>query len=284
MRSSLRRFTVATLTAIGLVAAPLAASAQADPVAAAKKYASPGADLVGANNWSCRPTATHPEPVVLVHGTFVPGAINFALLAPRLKSLGYCVFSIDYGGPIGTGPMAESAKQLKVFVDGVLAATGAAKVSIVGHSQGGALPRWYLRFLGGTAKTSRLIGMAPTNHGTEFPLAGQVGFVCPACADQAVGSKFNRTLDAGHDVEPGVAYTVIQTKFDQVNFPYTNQALAGPADQVTNRIIQDDCAWRPVEHALQAVDGVTRQYVEKALAVPNGPLPKDFKPNCGVLL
>jgi hypothetical protein len=53
-------------------------------------------------------------------------------------------FALDYGGtdgnPIqGYGPI-ESAQQLSSFVDKVLAATGASKVDIVGHSQGGMMP------------------------------------------------------------------------------------------------------------------------------------------------
>ncbi|CAM5231106.1 Alpha/beta fold hydrolase OS=Streptomyces tendae OX=1932 GN=F3L20_09145 PE=4 SV=1 [Streptomyces tendae] len=48
------------------------------------------------------------------------------------------------------------------------AATGAAKVDIVGHSQGGMMPRHYLKFLGGAAEVNALIGIAPTNHGTTL--------------------------------------------------------------------------------------------------------------------
>ena len=50
----------------------------------------------------------------------------------------------------------------------VLAATGAAKVDLVGHSQGGMMPRYYLKFLGGAALVNRLVALAPSNHGTTL--------------------------------------------------------------------------------------------------------------------
>ena len=56
---------------------------------------------------------------------------------------------------------SDSAAQLEAFVDRVLAATGAAKVSMVGHSQGGMMPRYYIQFLGGAGKVDDLVGLAP---------------------------------------------------------------------------------------------------------------------------
>src|SRR3954453_15143532 len=109
---------------------------------------------------TCRPTPAHPEPVVLVHGTF-GDASNWVVDAPQLRAAGYCTFAIDYGNR-GTGEIAHSAQQLATFVDQVLAATGARKVDIVGHSQGGMMPRYYIKHLGGDTKVDDLFGLAPS--------------------------------------------------------------------------------------------------------------------------
>src|ERR671917_1832873 len=110
----------------------------AAPASAASSYLAPGISPPGANDWSCRPSSAHPHPVVLVHGTFGDMTVSWNLISPKLKQAGYCVFALDYGDR-ATAPMEGSAAQLRDFVDRVLAATGAPKASMVGHSQGGML-------------------------------------------------------------------------------------------------------------------------------------------------
>lgn len=56
-----------------------------------------GAPSSGWNDYSCKPSAAHPRPVVLVHGTLGNSVDNWLGLAPYLKVRGYCVFSLDYG-------------------------------------------------------------------------------------------------------------------------------------------------------------------------------------------
>ena len=167
----------------------------------------------GANNWSCKPSAAHPDPVILVHGTFADMSDSWQALSPLLYDNGYCVFALNYGsyngsGSLGiyaTGPIERSAWQLSQFVDRVLAATGASKVDLVGHSQGGMMPRDYIRFLGGASKVHTLIGLAPSNHGTTlngiftlagyFPGSDALLADCPACQEQEAGSPFVSNLN-----------------------------------------------------------------------------------------
>ena len=51
----------------------------------------------GSNNWSCRPSSTHPDPVVLVHGTLANEAFSWQALSPMLANAGYCVYAFNYG-------------------------------------------------------------------------------------------------------------------------------------------------------------------------------------------
>jgi triacylglycerol esterase/lipase EstA (alpha/beta hydrolase family) len=194
---------------------------------------------------------------------------------------GYCVFSLDYGQlpgvPFfnGLGPIAESAEQLDVFVDKVLAATDASEADLVGHSQGGMMPRHYLKFLGGAAKVNALIGLAPDNHGTTlngltkllpyFPGAEDLlRATPPGLADQMAGSAFLTQLNAGGDTVPGVRYTVISTRYDQVVTPYRSQYLTGP--DVRNVLIQDLCAVNLSEHvAIGLFDRIAYHEVANAL-------------------
>ncbi|MCF2536730.1 esterase/lipase family protein [Streptomyces nigra] len=248
---------LAALLLTAAVAVVPATAAQAAPTAAAPSS--------GWNDYSCKPSPAHPRPVVLVHGTFANSVDNWLFLAPYLTDRGYCVFSLDYGQLPGVpffhalGPIDKSAEQLSAFVDKVLAATGAGKADLVGHSQGGMMPRYYLKFLGGAPKVNALVGIAPNNHGTTlsglanllpyFPGAGDLlNAATPALAQQVAGSDFMKRLNAGGDTVPGVRYTVIATKYDEVVTPYRTQFLSGSS--VKNVLIQDKCVLDLSEHAL----------------------------------
>ena len=174
----------------------------------------------GSNNWSCKPTAAHPYPVVLVHGTLANMDDNWQAASPILANHGYCVFAFNYGGASstgdfqGTGDIATSAGQLAAFVNEVLAATGASKVDIVGHSQGGMMPRYYINFLGGASKVGKFVALAPSNYGTTLDgltalgqtlglLAGVnsvLSTTCEACVQQEVGSSLLNALDPAQPV------------------------------------------------------------------------------------
>jgi triacylglycerol esterase/lipase EstA (alpha/beta hydrolase family) len=236
----------------------------------------------GANDFACKPSAAHPRPVILVHGTFADMSDSWQALSPLLYDHGYCVFALNYGsyagsgslGIYGTGSIPQSAEQLSAFVNQVLAATGASQVDLVGHSQGGMMPRYYMKYLGGAAKVHTLVGLAPSNHGTTLlglaTLAGYfpgatalLGVLCPACEQQTAGSSFISGLNSGGDTLAGVSYTVIESSYDEVVTPYTSAFLSGA--NVTNVNLQQQCFLDFGEHLSMPYDHIADADVLTAL-------------------
>ena len=229
-------------------------------IAAGTKTVAPGE-----NDWSCKPTAAHPRPVVLVHGTAGNAATNWWTYAALLHNNGYCVYALTYGvvsqeaaSPVkfgGIGDIVTSAKQLKTFVAKVLASTGAAKVDIVGHSQGTLMPNYYVRFLGGAKFVDHYISLAPLWHGEGGDQLAQLaaygaayGFhadnlvpVCGACGQMAAGSAFMTKMRTGRIAAKGVNYTNIYTRYDDVVIPYTSGIQTGYAN-MKNVLLQSVCA------------------------------------------
>jgi hypothetical protein len=137
------------------------------------------------------------------------------------------------------------------------------------------MPRYYLRFLGGAAKVNALVGIAPDNHGTTlsgltnllpyFPGAKDLlSAATPGLADQIVGSDFLAKLNDGGDTVPGVHYTVIATKYDEVATPWRTQYLTG--SDVHNVLLQDLCPLDLSEHvAIALFDRIAFHEVANAL-------------------
>jgi triacylglycerol esterase/lipase EstA (alpha/beta hydrolase family) len=259
------------LTAVLLVAGGLLQPATAAPSS-------------GYNEWACQPGSVHPNPVVLVHGLGANGTENWLKIGPLLASQGYCAYSLTYGvdrrySPVldsvgGLLPMEQSAGQLSAFVGRVRAATHAAKVDIVGHSEGSLMPDYYVKFLGGAAYVDHYVGITPVWHGTNFlglgalatqlpAVASLATSVCQSCTEFLPGSAFLQKLNSGGAAVPGVTYTTLMTRYDEAVIPYTSGYLDGP--NVTNIVVQDQCGLDLAEHIAMAFDPVTAQDILNAL-------------------
>jgi triacylglycerol lipase len=154
-------------------------------------------------------------------------------------------------------------------------------VTIVGHSEGGMMPRYYIKFLGGAAKVENLVALSPSNHGTlNLATFGGALAGCAACAEQQAGSSFLAQLNAGDETPPPVNYTVIETMYDEVVIPYTSAFLTGPSARVTNITLQQKCPRDFIGHVGITSDPVALQWVENALAQGSGPADPNFTPSC----
>ena len=248
----MRAFLVSLVVALAVVLVPAAASATSGEGSAGFPLpGSPYGDPAGANDWGCVPSAERPTPVIIVHGTFGDRRSLLDPLSLSIKRAGFCVYSLDYGNR-ATADIRDSAAHLGEFIERVREATDAAKVSLVGPSQGGMMPRYYIKNLGGAAYVDDLVGLAPSNHGTEaLPAesASSGSSFCTACDQQSAGSQFLADLNAGDETPGDVSYTQIVTANDEVVRPYSSGFLAEGA-KTTNVRIQDACAADVSEHVL----------------------------------
>ncbi len=246
----------------------------------------PGAPLPGANDWTCRPTADKPRPVVLVHGTLGSGTSNWATYGPLLHNEGYCVYTLTYGATPGAQwPLSElggvsdiravSLPQVAQFVDRVLEATGAEQVDMVGHSQGTLIS-------GLVAKTERpgrvhtVASLAPLWRGTGGSVADQMLTASSGGERDALesgagplpqifpGSLLLQELWAGGTpYAPGVRYLNVATRYDEAVLPYTSGLVPGPL--TTNVVVQDGCEQDLSEHVAVAADPRAADHVLAAL-------------------
>jgi triacylglycerol esterase/lipase EstA (alpha/beta hydrolase family) len=280
----------------GLIAAAILLAGLPTPASASA--------LEGVNDWSCRPAAAHPRPVVLVHGTGDSKDYTWRVLGPQLVEHGYCAFSLTYGvlptAPVvkdvvgGLTPVESSATELKSFVDKVLLATNTRKVDIVGYSQGTMLPTYYAKFLNGRNKIDAYISLAPLWDGTNplgignaftmlrlLGLGAALGSIgdCIACPEMLTGSDFLKEIKEGGIFLPEITYTNIVTQHDGVVWPYTSGLGTGP--NVTNVVLQDTCPEDEVNHVGLVIDPNALGHVFNALdpahakpvpCVPMGPI------------
>ncbi|MVU83571.1 alpha/beta fold hydrolase [Nocardia sp. ET3-3] len=283
MRSAIRCLTLAFLLAA--LAIPSAAADQPDPSYSyfgglAAELTAPGQAPPGANDWSCKPTAAHPNPVVLLHG-LANDTLSWNTLSPVLTNAGYCVFTTTYGvgalGPMmgALTPIAQSAAQISDFIDRVRTATGSGKVDLVGHSMGGAVPFYMLNHLGGIPKIDRYVALAAPLHGSTVsglatlqpllestPVGAQLTAQCGPC-ELSPGARDSVDLNANAAIAPDIRFTTVVTRYDEISTPWTTGLLDGP--NVDNVVLQDLCPTDYTEHNELTADPVAVRVVLNAL-------------------
>lgn len=205
------------------------------------------------------------DPVIIVAGTFSPAFANEPLAA-RLRADGYRVWIFELPN-LGLGDIGESARQLDQFADGVRAQTGASRVDLIGHSQGGLVARDYVKRFGGVGEVDSLISLGAPHYGTSVAnLATFLGLGnclwVTACEQMSIGSSYLNQLNAGDDTIGNVRYTNIFTNYDELVRPVTNATLA---DGAVNVRVQSHCWARVVGHVGLILDGTVYSGVRQAL-------------------
>lgn len=205
--------------------------------------------------------AAVPEPVIIVPGMIGMGPIVSSSYIPmqlKFTSKGYdaTIFSTP---DFGLTDIPPNAQRLNDLVNKTLARTGAKKVKLVAHSQGGLVARHYIKNLGGDQKVTSLTMLATTNNGTalanlaNFFGAGALGL--KGIQKQAIGSDYLKELNSGDQSVGDVKYTSIATRYDEVAVPYTTAFMRASDGNIENITLQDQCPLRFPEHLAIVVNG-----------------------------
>ncbi|WP_424217245.1 esterase/lipase family protein (plasmid) [Streptomyces sp. BI20] len=287
-RGPLLRALLAVALGVGvLTPTAVAGAAEPDPAAPTAAVAAPaGAPAASAgriNDFDCRP-ADGRHPVVLLHGTFATWYEDLNFLQADLAARGWCTFSLTYGAhpefPLvgGLKPVAESNVEIKEFVLRVAAATGAAKVDVVGHSEGGLQALYLAKKQGIDNRLGRIVAIAPPTHGTDaaglIRLADRVigretfdrivaAVGVPVLSDEMPGGPAVVALNDGPVARPGIEYTVITSRYDEIVTPPETSFVREPG--VRNLYVQDSCPLDPVGHIGEAYDLNVWHLVRNAL-------------------
>lgn len=186
-------------------------------------------------------TPSHATPVLYVHG-INSRTIAFRRNARLLKDHGHWVWGYDYGkmsitGFAGTGELEDMVGELSGNVDHVLRETGADRLNLVAHSQGGLLVKLYIA-RGGAEKVERVVAMGANFHGTDLRgYAERINHITgknpkfwqrvatPSAVQQLAGSSW--TLDNLDipDTDPRVIYTSLYSRRDHVVTPVETSIL-----------------------------------------------------------
>jgi triacylglycerol esterase/lipase EstA (alpha/beta hydrolase family) len=271
-RRSRRRFRAAAMTVgVPMVVAGLLASGVSSAGAAGAETTSTPGPLMShsaqtmANALKCSQTDSGRDPILLVHGTTEDDASYDVTFKPLLTARGELVCTVALPEN-ALGRVDVSAEYVAAAVR-TLAARYQRPVDLIGHSQGGMILRWAVKWWPDIRTlVDDVIGLAPPNHGSSV---GSTLCIIPCMAaawQQAPDARFIAALNNGDETPGRVSYTVVYSETDEIVEP-TSPPIAGEADD-SNTMVQTVCPGREVSHKGAASDNVSVSLVLDALDNP----------------
>lgn len=143
------------------------------------------------------------NPVLLIYG-FGATRRTFSILEKRLHNDGYTVFSINLGGIFGTFN-THGVQDLAAMIDEKIERLYKkydfrGRISIIAHSKGGLIGRYYVKRLGGDRRVKTLITLGTPHNGSPWALLAAitpVAVVCKSVRQMTPMSAFIRRLKQG---------------------------------------------------------------------------------------
>lgn len=213
----------------------------------------------------CQRAQGERQTVLLIHGTGgTPDEVWGSTYEQALPRLGYGVCTVQLpdralGSFADSVPYAVRAARIAYQKSG-------RKIAMVGHSQGGLMVAWLIKFFPDIAAiTDDAISLAGPMRGTELANTLCVARQCTPLAWQLrVGSQL---IDAfvRAPLPAGPPVTSVGTRFDTVVYP---QPATNRLTGASSLLVQDICPGHPVEHVSMVTDGAVFRIVVDALAHP----------------
>jgi triacylglycerol esterase/lipase EstA (alpha/beta hydrolase family) len=174
--------------------------------------------------WANAPLSAGQYPTLMIHG-HAQTRVNFWVLGWRLRQRGRgALYSINYQS---FEPIEQSAKTLARAAAQVLAATGASKLNVVAHSQGGLVSRYWIERMGGAAHVNALVMLGTPQRGTTRANLS----VLPAGRQMRPGSAFLSELGAPKP-PAGVTYRAVWSRADGIIMPAESAQLCGAGEEL----------------------------------------------------
>ncbi len=159
-------------------------------------------------------------PVLLLHGVLCnAGAMRRLAKDLRARRAGP-IYTMSYGPPLES--IELFVDQVAAKVDAILAATGASRVAIVGHSMGGIVGRAYLR-RHGAGKVSLVMTLGAPHHGSVHAWL----FPGKSLAQLRPGNAWLEELNRGEVAPAGARLVSLWSWHDSMVAPQTSSQLEG---------------------------------------------------------
>lgn len=198
--------------------------------------------------------ATPARPLLLVGGTFGPVKYMDDALA-HFRSQGFTAYSMPLSGrPPGSVDIKVSARAVCDRIDEIRRETGAAKVDVVGHSQGALAVRYCVKFDGGLSTVGTVISLGGVNYGMDK------ADICASasCVQMRPGSAFLGELNGGDDTPGSVDYAHLYSYERNGGINGEDIPLA---DGATNVAVQDLCPGLELKHREEYDSPVMRDLI-----------------------
>ncbi|WP_182376194.1 discoidin domain-containing protein [Nocardioides sp. WS12] len=261
MSTTIRRRALALLAALPMMTAAPAVAAETTPLPG-PALVTPTATLQSALNCSSDVATATKTPILLITGTIESPLQSWSWGYQKvLREQGYpvCTVSLPNGG---TGDMQTTVEYVVNAIRSVHTTAGR-KISLVGHSQGGLLPAWGLKYWPDLADyvDDAVLLDAPVN-GSDLGRVCDFTHSCPALAwDIVPGSNWTRALTRSP--------LSVSTSVTTVGAGNTDLIVPGGAatklNGATNFVVGNLCPGRYVSHLDMLGDNVAYELTMDAL-------------------